>query len=73
MESPEKITHAFPPVTADGIGLVVAASIMIALTTSWTIMRCFARHLVGTSYKVEDYLYFSGQVGVTKARQDLLS
>lgn len=60
--SVDKITHPFPPVTADGIGLVVAASIMIVLTTLWTVMRCYARQIVGSSFQVEDYFYFAGQV-----------
>lgn len=56
------ITEQFPPLTRSGRGLVAAASVMIVLTTTWTVMRIVSRNLRKTQYQVEDYLYFVGQV-----------
>ncbi|KAH6972107.1 hypothetical protein BKA56DRAFT_493333 [Ilyonectria sp. MPI-CAGE-AT-0026] len=56
------ITEQFPPLTRSGRGLVAAASVMIVLTTTWTVMRIVSRNLRKTQYQVEDYLYFVGQL-----------
>ncbi|KAF7553062.1 hypothetical protein G7Z17_g3912 [Cylindrodendrum hubeiense] len=56
------ITEQFPPLTRSGRGLVAAASVMILLTTTWTMMRIISRNLRKTQYQIEDYLYFVGQL-----------
>ncbi|KAH7127926.1 hypothetical protein B0J13DRAFT_627656 [Dactylonectria estremocensis] len=55
------IKEQFPPLTSSGRGLVAATSVMIILTTSWTMMRIVSRNLRKTQYQLEDYLYFVGQ------------
>ncbi|KAJ0161618.1 hypothetical protein CTA2_5910 [Colletotrichum tanaceti] len=56
-----KITERYPPLTRDGVSLVITASIMMVLTTLWTVMRLASRRMTGVPFHLEDYFYFAGQ------------
>lgn len=45
-----------------GHRLVIAASVMLALTFGWTAMRITSRRIGGINFLPADYLYFTGQL-----------
>ncbi|KAK1462142.1 integral membrane protein [Colletotrichum melonis] len=64
--APAIILDKFPPLTPSGATLVATASVMLCLTTCWTVFRVWARKITKIPYLTEDYLYFTAQA--TRAR-----
>ncbi|KAK1676768.1 hypothetical protein BDP55DRAFT_741227 [Colletotrichum godetiae] len=60
--APVIIADTFPPLTSSGAALVATASVMLWLTTCWTIFRVWARKITKIPYLTENYLYFTAQV-----------
>ncbi|KAK1545736.1 integral membrane protein [Colletotrichum paranaense] len=60
--APAIILDKFPPLTSSGTTLVATASVMLCLTTCWTVFRVWARKITKIPYLTEDYLYFTAQL-----------